>query len=402
VLKVTAPEVTPVGPFGRPMPTPVFYGLAISSVGGPLALVTLFLPNALVDVRSAAGLAVLLGAVAFIFPVVAWYRYAGAVASSGGLYSFVEAAAGTNVARLHGTIWIVSYFLYLPSTIMFVLYEVLPSAFPGMTSYQAPLAIAIPVIMVVALMGWRLGLYALTAAVAVAQVALVGVLAGLEIAHLGHAPVAVAAQVPGGGSLARSAASVSLLFVCASLPLYLGSEVGRPTTVTARSLPLAVGVATVCSFIGVIALGPFPSSVLGAEVPGWSIARAVGGQAFADVVVIGTALSVLTLVLLEYVALTRLLPAMSWARPRRAELGVGIAFVASAALSLINPEAAYEKLINPALIALYLSQLVVFAVYPRFRKQQGRMRATDVFVAAAASALMIYGLYDALKPSTGL
>jgi amino acid transporter len=104
MLKVTAPEVAPVGPFGRPMPTPVYYGLAISSVGGPLALVTLFLPNTLVGVRSAAGLAVLLGAVAFVCPAIAWYRYAGAVASSGGLYSFVEAAAGTNVARLHGTV----------------------------------------------------------------------------------------------------------------------------------------------------------------------------------------------------------------------------------------------------------------------------------------------------------
>jgi amino acid transporter len=401
VLKVTAPEVAPVGPFGRPMPTAVFYGLAISSVGGPLALVTLFLPNTLVDARSAAGLAVLLGAAAFVFPVIAWYRYAGSVASSGGLYSFVEVAAGTRVARVHGAVWIVSYFLYLPSTVMFVLYDVLPTAFPGMTSYQAPLAIAIPVVMVLALMGWRLGLYALTAAVAVAQVALVGILAGLEIAHIGHASVAVAAHVPA-GTLARSAASVSLLFVCASLPLYLGSEVNRARTATARALPIAVGVATVCSFVGVIGLGPYPGSFLAAEVPGWSIAGAVGGQAFADVVVVGTALSVLTLVLLEYVALTRLLHAMVSARPRLAEMGVGIAFVASAALSLINPDAAYEKLIDPSLIALYLSQLVVFVVYPRFRKQQGKLRAIDLLVAAAASALMIYGLYNALKPSTGI
>ncbi|HTT88249.1 MAG TPA: hypothetical protein VMF65_01760 [Acidimicrobiales bacterium] len=56
------------------MPTAVFYGLAIASVGGPLALVTLFLPNTLVDAASWSVVIVLLGAVAFVFPVIAWYN----------------------------------------------------------------------------------------------------------------------------------------------------------------------------------------------------------------------------------------------------------------------------------------------------------------------------------------
>ncbi|HYA44834.1 MAG TPA: hypothetical protein VED59_04445, partial [Acidimicrobiales bacterium] len=110
----------------------------------------------------------------------------------------------------------------------------------------------------------------------------------------------------------------------------------------------------------------------------------------------------LTLVLLEYVGLTRLLPTMAPVRPRHAELGVGVLFIASAGLSLVNPEATYEKLLNPSLIALYLSELVVFAVYPRFRHKQGALRPLDLIVSAAASALMLYGLYNALKPSIGL
>ncbi|HTT88248.1 MAG TPA: hypothetical protein VMF65_01755 [Acidimicrobiales bacterium] len=75
----------------------------------------------------------------------------------------------------------------------------------------------------------------------------------------------------------------------------------------------------------------------------------------------------MSVVLLEFVALTRLLPAMGVGQPRQAELGVGAAFVVSAALSLLGPDAAYERLLTPSVVALYLSQVVVFVVYPRFR-----------------------------------
>jgi amino acid transporter len=38
------------------------------------------------------------------------------IASSGGLYTFVERAAGRRVALAHGVAWILSYFLDLPFT----------------------------------------------------------------------------------------------------------------------------------------------------------------------------------------------------------------------------------------------------------------------------------------------
>jgi hypothetical protein len=241
---------------------------------------------------------------------------------------------------------------------------------------------------------WRLGLFAVTAALGAAQVVLVGVLAGMEIAHTGGTAAAVPAVTA--AAVAKSSAAVSLLFVCASLPLYLGAEVRRPTVTTARSLPFAVGIATACALVGVVALTRFPVSFLGAELPGWLIAVSLGGRTLGQVIVAGTAISIMTLVLLEYVALTRLLNVMLRARPRRAELGVGALFVASAALSLLDPSAAYEKLLTPALVALYLSQVVVFAVYPRFRRRQGNINAADIVVASAASALMLYGLYTVL------
>ena len=50
-------------------------------------------------------------------------------------------------------------------------------------------------------------------------------------------------------------------------------------------------------------------------------------------------------------------------------------FVALDALSLIDPEWFDEHVLRPSLIALYLSQLIVFAVYPLYRRRPRRRRA---------------------------
>jgi hypothetical protein len=393
----TAGEV--VGPFGRPLPAPVFYGLALASVGGPLGLAALFVPATLLGASSSSGLIVLVGALLFGFPVLAWYRYASRVASSGGLYTFVEAAAGVWPARLHGAAWLVSYFLYLPSTMAYVLWDVLPVAFRGIGPYRAALEVVVPVAMVAGLVAWRLGLLAVTAAVGAAQVLLVGVLSGLEIAGAGGVASSFGLHVPAANG-AQYAASVSLLFICGTLPLYFGAELRRPTAVTSRALPVSIGIGAACAVAGAVSLGHFHTA-LSTAVPGWGIATSLGGRALGVAVVVGTALSALTLVLLEYVALTRLLHAMLPVAARRAELGVGAAFVLSAALSLFGPNAAYSELLTPSLAALYISQAVVFAVYPRFARPRGHWRARDVLVAAVSCGLMVYGLYNLFRPGTG-
>ncbi|MGH9107431.1 MAG: hypothetical protein ACRDZX_16715, partial [Acidimicrobiales bacterium] len=388
------------GPFGRAIPAPVFYGLAIASVGGPLGLVALVVPSTVAGVASSSGLVALLGSLAFVFPLLAWYRYSSNLASCGGLYSFVEAAAGTRVARAQGVVWAVGYFLYLPWTMPYVTYGILPAAFPGVRPYRALLTVAIPAAMVLGLVAWRLGTFFLAAAVGAAQVILVGVLTSLEISGGGGAK-SMALHVPATTAF-HSAGLVSLLFVCGSLPLYLGSEVRNARAVTSRGLVAGIGIGAACAVVGSLSLARFPSAFLGAEVPGWLLGRSLGGQALGDAVAAVTALSVLTLVLLEYVALTRLLHAMARVRPGRAELGVGVAFIASAALTLINPGAAYQRLATPSLVALYLSLAVVFFVYPRFRRPRGRWLARDFLVAGPATALMLYGLYNALEPSIGI
>lgn len=93
---VTAP---PLGP-ARPVGQCGFTGVAITSLGGPLALAALYAPSIAAGASSSAGLAMVAAAVAFGFPLAIWLGYARHVSSSGGLYSFTEAAAGHKVAAV--------------------------------------------------------------------------------------------------------------------------------------------------------------------------------------------------------------------------------------------------------------------------------------------------------------
>ncbi len=67
---------------------------------------------------------------------------------------------------------------------------------------------------------------------------------------------------------------------------------------------------------------------------------------------------------------------------------IALPFVAADAISLIHPERFYTDLIKPSLGALFVSQLVVFALFPRFRRG-------PIAVAAAlvASARVVWGFY---------
>jgi hypothetical protein len=63
---VSAP---PLGP-ARPVGQWGFTGVAVTSLGGPLALAALYAPSIAADASSSAGLAMVAAAVAFGFPVV--------------------------------------------------------------------------------------------------------------------------------------------------------------------------------------------------------------------------------------------------------------------------------------------------------------------------------------------
>src|SRR5437588_7073557 len=101
--------------------------------------------------------------------------------------------------------------------------------------------------------------------------------------------------------------------------------------------------------------------------------------------------------LCEYLALTRLAHAVSGRPIRPIALLIGVAVVAAAPFTLIDPEGFYSALIKPSLVALWLSQLIVFAVYPRFAAKQRQRAGPAWTLGLVASGLAIYGLVTTLQ-----
>jgi hypothetical protein len=81
---------------------------------------------------------------------------------------------------------------------------------------------------------------------------------------------------------------------------------------------------------------------------------------------------------------------------RRLLAWIGVPFVAIDGLSLINPQEFDDNVLRPSLIALFLSQLIVFGVFPLYRARRGRLTPLDVLIATGAFALMTWGLYRAI------
>jgi hypothetical protein len=74
--------------------------------------------------------------------------------------------------------------------------------------------------------------------------------------------------------------------------------------------------------------------------------------------------------------------------------------VALAPVLLISPQRIYDDLLTPSLFALWLSQLVTLAVYPRFVAKRGGRALPAWALAAGASALAVYGLWVTIQTSS--
>jgi hypothetical protein len=105
-------------------------------------------------------------------------------------------------------------------------------------------------------------------------------------------------------------------------------------------------------------------------------------------------------VLVEYLALSRLTTAVTAWPLRRVVIGIAVVMVATAPLLLFNPQAIYDDLLTPSLVALWLSELVTFAVYPKFVARRGGRLLPAVVLAAAASALAVYGLWTTIQTTS--
>ncbi len=379
---------------GRPIGGWAFLGVTVTSLGGPLALAALYAPSIVADASASAGLATLAAAVVFGAPLLIWLRYSAHVSDAGGLYAFVQAAAGRRVALVQAGLWIVSYLLYLLYTTATIVYDTLPAVLPGIRPYQPVLEIAIPVALAAVMLAGRAVTLAVTGVLATGQMALVGVLATLAASH--HAPAASFGTGAPAGALATASGQTALLYICGSLPLFLGGEVARPTRTVRRGLVggyLLVAAGVIAAVFPLAAEAGFTR----APIPGMALVQAYSTHPLAVTVGVGTAVSIAGVMLVEYLALSRLLHAVSGRAVRSVVRALAVALVVTAPISLLDPDRLYYDLLKPSLIALWLSQLVVFAVYPRFASSHSGRRLPAWALAAAASAFTIYGLWATVQ-----
>lgn len=401
--RLSGPTVPPAdGPPqspGRPVGEWAFLGLTVTSLGGPLALAALNAPQLVGDASESAGLAMLAAAIVFLAPLAIWIKYSRSVASSGGLYTFVEQAAGRRVALVQASIWTFSYLLYLIYTTADIVYAVLPQVLPGVTPYRPALEIAIPVALAVVMLAGRGATLLVVGVMAAGQLALLAALDVVTLAHNSPAASSFGTRAPA-GELATASAGTALLYICGSLPLFLGGELGRPARTISRMLPLGYLLAVVGIVLAVFPLSSNPA-FLQAEIPGMSVAQVFAGHGFAVAIGIGVAVSTAGVMLAEYFALSRLLTAVTrWPR-RRIVAGLAVALVGSAPITLIDPDRIYDDLLKPSLGALWVSQAIVFAVYPLFAMRSGSRRVSALVpafaLAGVATALCVYGFWTSMR-----
>lgn len=368
----------------------LFVGFAIASIGGPLALPN-FLPGTAGDEGIAsAGLVVVLALAVFAAPLALWLVYSRRVVSPGGLTAFVEAAAGRRAALVHGWIWAFAYFLYLPYTITFVVYDVLTPIFPGLHPYRWVLELVLPLAIVLLVLAPVRVVLAALALVGLVQLVLMLVLGGVT---LDHVPVRFAHE-PRLDPIGRGVGGTALLFICASLPLYLGTEVRGGSRTVRLGLAAAVAVVGICFFVAALPLATVPPALRDFPVPAATIAKYYSGRPLEVAVALGIAGGTLALIVAEYLALGRLLHWLHGLPLRRVLVWIAGPFVIADAISLIDPEKFYDKLLKPSLGALFVSQLVVFVVFPLFRRGVRWLP-----LVAVASGLAVWGFYTLVSGS---
>ena len=374
-----------------------FLAVVVASLGGPLALAALYAPSVLGAASVSAGFVNVVAAVVFAVPLVIWWRYSRVVATSGGLFGFVQAVAGRRLALLQAVLWIISYLLYLLYTTAFIVYDLLPEVLPGVGPYQRMIEVGLPVLLALVMLAGRTVAVTVIGALAAGQLLLVGVLAVVTIVH--NNPVGSFARLPPAGAFAAAAGQTALLYVCGSLPLFLGGEVVQPRRTVARGLLLGylLVVAGVLAAVSPLAANP---AFTRAPIPGMAVARVFSGPVLAVIVGLGVAASVAGVMLVEFLALSRLLHAVSGRPTRIMVRWLAGALAISGPLALIDPDMVYESLLKPSLIALWLSQLIVFACYPGFAIRRGGNRIGNTLLGITASLLALYGLYTSLLSPT--
>jgi hypothetical protein len=248
-------------------------------------------------------------------------------------------------------------------------------------------------------------------ALAAGQLVIAATLGGVTLANIATPASTFGASAPA-GSLAIASGQAALLYICGSLPFFMGGELsgaarqeparpgrqsGAGTFPVIRAVLLGAYLATVVVIIACVAPLAARPAFTQEPIPGMAVAQQFAGHGLAVTVGIGVAASIAGVILVEYLALSRLLIAVTSWPLQRILIGIGVAMVVVSPVILIRPDKIYGDLLTPSLVALWLSQLIVFAVYPRFAARHGRRVGPASVVALAASALAAYGLWTAIQ-----
>lgn len=386
----------------RPL-SPLVLGAFAFAGTAPLAL-------AAVSLASASGLAArylvaatALGLVLFLAPLAVWLGFSRAVASGGGLYAFVERAGGPVLARIQGVVWTVSYLLYLPYTVTYIVFYLLPYVLPLPAPWSRLLEVVLPAAICLAVaFAERLSLYALVLLCGL-QVAAVALLVALVLRapHVVHRDVLALPALHTLPAFVAGAAQISLLLVCLGLVVFLGGEAEGDGAGVRRALALAFAAVCAVTLAGawLLARGASPA-VLAAWIPGASLAARDASGGVGRAVGVIALLGIVGVIVAEFVALVRLGGATLGLDRTNAVAIVSAFFIAADLASLANPKRFYTVAIAPSVVALYVSQLLVFAVYPLLGRGAARRSPGPWILAAAAVAWAAFGLYGAV--TTGL
>ena len=370
---------------------------ALAAFGGPLALAALYAPGAVQDVTKSGGLITIVATVVFVAPLVVWLRYARDISSSGGMTAFVEAAVGRPIALVQGALWVASYTLYLLYTSAYVVYDVLPAAWPGVHRWRPLLAGVLPAVAALSVVAGRRVALAVIGLLAVGQLGLLGL---LDVVAVQHAPSAAAFHVSTSGDTGRALGGIATLFVCGSLPLFLGGETRDGGRALRRVLPPAFLLTALGVLLAVYPLARDPAFAK-ADVPGLSLVRVDLNHSAGVAVGIGVAGSIMAVLLLEYIALTRLLHYVSGASIRLWVWVLGAALAIAGPISVaLDPDKFYDRLIKPSLVLLWLSQVIVVGVFPVYLHRHGTLKPWHVLVTLVAVAVMVFGFWNTVAGSS--
>jgi hypothetical protein len=392
--------VTPAQRQLRPLGRAALLGFAVASAGGPLCVLALYLlPSAGVS-RPLLLTATALGMVLFLAPVAIWRGFSRVVASPGGQYAFVEQAWGRRAAQVQGVVWTVSYLLYLPYTVTYIVFYLLPDLWHLPTWASDVLTLALPVaICLLVAFGLRAAIAGL-ALVGLAQLVAIAALAVVVLPGGRHAtagPLVALPAAPALPAFAAAGAAIAYVLVCMSLVVFLGGEAADGGE--GIRYALGVGYALVAPFTLLAALVlavALPDALWHSSAAGVALTRLEVSPAAADIVGLIVMAGTAALIIAEFIALSRLWRVL-FQLPDRTTLAVIAGFfIAADVVSLVNPWGFYNLTSTPSLIALYLSQAIVFAAYPRLGGAGGARPLAAWGLAVVAVGISLYGLYAAL------